>query len=37
LSVLDSITAESVSKWNNCVEKLTGVETILAKIVEVEV
>ena len=37
LSVLDSITAESVSEWNNCVEKLSGVETILAKIVEVEV
>ena len=37
LAVLDSITAESVSEWNNCVEKLSGVETILAKIVEVEV
>ena len=37
LSVLDSITAESVAEWNNCVEKLSGVETILAKIVEVEV
>ncbi len=37
LAVLDSITAESVAEWNNCVEKLSGVETILAKIVEVEV
>lgn len=37
LSVLDSITAEYVAEWNNCVEKLSGVETILAKIVEVEV
>ncbi len=37
LSVLDSVTAESVSEWNNCVEKLSGVETILAKIVEVDV
>lgn len=36
-SVLDSITAESVAEWNNCVEKLSGVETILAKIVEVDV
>ncbi len=37
MGVLDSVTAESVSEWNNCVEKLSGVETILAKIVEVEV
>lgn len=37
MSVLDSITAESVAEWNNCVEMLSGVETILAKIVEVEV
>ncbi len=37
LSVLDSITAEYVAEWNNCVEKLSGVETILTKIVEVEV
>ena len=37
LSVLDSITAEYVAEWNNCVEKLSGVETILAKIVEVDV
>ncbi len=37
MSVLDSITAESVVEWNNCVEKLSGVETILAKIVEVDV
>ena len=36
-SVLDSITAEYVAEWNNCVEKLSGVETILAKIVEVDV
>ncbi len=36
-SVLDSVTAESVSEWNNCVEKLSGVETILAKIVEVDI
>ena len=35
MSVLDSITAESVAEWNNCVEKLTGIETILAKVVEV--
>ena len=34
---LDSVTAESVAEWNNCVEKLTGVEIILTKIVEVEV
>lgn len=37
MGVLDSVTAESVAEWNNCVEKLSGVETILAKIVEVEV
>ena len=37
MGVLDSVTAESVAEWNNCVEKLTGVETILAKIVEVDV
>ncbi len=37
MSVLDSVTAESVAEWNNCVEKLSGVETILAKIVEVDV
>ncbi len=37
LAVLDSVTAESVSEWNNCVKKLSGVETILAKIVEVDV
>ena len=36
LAVLDSITAESVAEWNNCVEMLSGVETILAKIVEVD-
>ena len=35
MGVLDSVTAESVAEWNNCVEKLSGVETILAKIVEV--
>lgn len=37
MSVLDSVTAESVTEWNNCVKKLSGVETILAKIVEVDV
>ena len=37
MGVLDSITTEYVAEWNNCVEKLSGVETILAKIVEVEV
>ena len=37
MGVLDSVTAESVAEWNNCVEKLSEVETILAKIVEVEV
>ena len=37
MGILDSVTAESVAEWNNCVEKLSGVETILAKVVEVEV
>ena len=37
MGVLDSVTAESVAEWNNCVEMLSGIEAILAKIVEVKV
>ncbi|MBQ3138105.1 MAG: collagen-like protein [Ruminococcus sp.] len=35
LSVLNSITADSVTEWNRCISLLSGVETILAKVVEV--
>lgn len=35
LSVLNSITADSVAEWNRCITLLSGVETILAKVVEV--
>lgn len=35
LSVLNSITADSVTEWNRCITLLSGVETILAKVVEV--
>lgn len=35
LSVLNSITADSVAEWNRCISLLSGVETILAKVVEV--
>ena len=37
LSVLNSITANSVAEWNRCITMLSGIETILAKVVEVEV
>jgi len=35
LSVLNSITADSVAEWNRCITLLSGIETILAKVVEV--
>ncbi len=37
LSVLNSITANSVAEWNRCITMLSGIETILAKVVEVKV